>query len=102
MGAKSILQGMMIKLALGPGQAKNYGGENITIDLKITGFNHAESSDVRVQRVNIVARNERDADFKLSRHFSPLRLIESPQQSPSAKGTIDTNGAVDVRMIAAD
>ena len=78
MGAKSILQGIMIKLALGVGQAKNHDGENITIELKITGFNHAESSDVRVQRVNIVARDERDADFELSRHFSPLRLIKSP------------------------
>ena len=78
MGAKSILQGMLIKLALGAGQAKNYDGENITIDLKITRFNHAESSDMRVQGVNIVARNERDGDFKLSRQFSPLRLIKSP------------------------
>src|SRR5512145_355957 len=55
-------------------QTKGQRRVDAVIHREIAGFGHAQSGDVRAQRMWIIACNERDTDFELACQNAFLRL----------------------------
>src|SRR3990172_9745384 len=66
------------------GEAENQDDVDVALELEIAHVGHAEAGGVRLQRMGVVARDERDAHLELSRKLLFLGFVKTAQQAAPA------------------
>ena len=67
----------VLQKALGSWNLECQSRVDIALHFKFAELGHAEPGDMSLQRVSVVARDERDTDLKMSGDFSPESFVKT-------------------------